>query len=38
MLVHLTNVASHDMPELTPAQGADLVSQSLFQGVGAAPR
>ncbi len=38
MLVHLTNVASHDMPELTPAQGADLVSQSLFQGVGAGPR
>ncbi|GAB2724002.1 TetR/AcrR family transcriptional regulator [Kitasatospora kifunensis] len=34
LLVQLTNTASHEMPELTPAQGADLVAQSLFTGLG----
>ncbi|MFD0163688.1 TetR/AcrR family transcriptional regulator [Streptomyces decoyicus] len=34
LLVHLTNVAAHEMPELTPAQGADMVAQSLFTGLG----
>lgn len=33
-LVHLTNLAAHEMPELTPAQGADLIVQSLLQGIG----
>ncbi|GAA2592950.1 hypothetical protein ACWCO0_05650 [Streptomyces tubercidicus] len=33
LLVHLTHIASHEMPELTPAQGADMVAQSLFTGV-----
>ncbi|MFI6287287.1 TetR/AcrR family transcriptional regulator [Streptomyces sp. NPDC051018] len=34
LLVHLTNIASHEMPELTPAQGADMVARSLFTGLG----
>ncbi|MGW7020236.1 TetR/AcrR family transcriptional regulator [Streptomyces decoyicus] len=34
LLVHLTNLAAHEMPELTPAQGADMVAQSLFTGLG----
>lgn len=34
LLVHLTHIASHEMPELPPAQGADMVAQSLFTGVG----
>ncbi|WP_405616263.1 TetR/AcrR family transcriptional regulator [Streptomyces sp. NBC_01511] len=34
LLVHLSNIASHEMPELTPAQGADMVAQSLFTGLG----
>ncbi|MEU8780427.1 helix-turn-helix domain-containing protein [Streptomyces sp. NPDC048637] len=34
LLVHLTHIASHEMPELTPAQGADMVTQSLFTGLG----
>ncbi|MGW5119374.1 TetR family transcriptional regulator [Streptomyces noursei] len=36
LLTHLTNMASHDMPELTPAQGADVVTQSLLSGLGPA--
>lgn len=35
-LIHLTNIASHEMPELTAAQGADMVSQSLIAGLGPA--
>ncbi|MER6051726.1 hypothetical protein ABT168_30530 [Streptomyces sp. NPDC001793] len=34
LLIHLTNVASHEMPELSPAQGADMVVQSLITGLG----
>ncbi|MFE6686924.1 TetR/AcrR family transcriptional regulator [Streptomyces sp. NPDC057743] len=34
LLTHLTNMASHEMPELTPAQGADLVTHSLLAGLG----
>jgi AcrR family transcriptional regulator len=34
LLVHLTNIAAHETPELTPAQGADMVAQSLFTGLG----
>lgn len=34
LLVHLTNIASHEMSELSPAQGADMVAQSLFTGLG----
>ncbi|MFJ9615881.1 TetR family transcriptional regulator [Streptomyces noursei] len=34
LLTHLTNMASHEMPELTPAQGADLVTRSLLTGLG----
>ncbi|WP_433476310.1 TetR/AcrR family transcriptional regulator [Spirillospora sp. CA-142024] len=34
-LIHLTNLAAHEMPELTPAQGADLIVQSLLEGIGA---
>ncbi|MFF1650998.1 TetR family transcriptional regulator [Streptomyces sp. NPDC058240] len=34
LLVHLTNIASHEMSELAPAQGADMVAQSLFTGLG----
>ncbi|GAA2933659.1 TetR/AcrR family transcriptional regulator [Streptomyces thioluteus] len=36
MLTHLINVASHEMPELSPAQGADLVVRSLLSGLGPA--
>ncbi|MGW1198804.1 hypothetical protein ACWD4B_23655 [Streptomyces sp. NPDC002536] len=36
LLIHLTNLASHEMPELTTAQGADMVTQSLISGLGAA--
>ncbi|QEU94014.1 TetR family transcriptional regulator [Streptomyces kanamyceticus] len=36
LLVQLTNLASHEMPELTPAQGADLVARTLFEGLGPA--
>lgn len=35
LLVHLTNIAAHEMPELSPAQGADMVAQSLITGLGA---
>ncbi len=35
LLVHLTNIAAHEMPELSPAQGADMVTQSLITGLGA---
>ncbi|MCF0080831.1 TetR/AcrR family transcriptional regulator [Streptomyces lomondensis] len=35
LLVHLTNIAAHEMPELSPAQGADMVVQSLIAGLGA---
>ncbi|MEU9485689.1 TetR family transcriptional regulator [Streptomyces decoyicus] len=34
LLVQLTNIASHKMSEMTPAQGADMVAQSLFTGLG----
>ncbi|MEU5980249.1 TetR family transcriptional regulator [Streptomyces sp. NPDC047315] len=33
LLVHLTNMAAHEMPELTCAQGADMVVQSLTAGL-----
>ncbi|MER0241579.1 TetR family transcriptional regulator [Streptomyces sp. HSW2009] len=36
LLVHLTNIAAHEMPELTTAQGADLVTRSLVGGLGPA--
>ncbi|MFD7668365.1 TetR family transcriptional regulator [Streptomyces sp. NPDC059788] len=36
LLVQLTNVASHEMPELTPGQGADLVTRTLLRGIGTA--
>ncbi|MYT32960.1 MULTISPECIES: TetR family transcriptional regulator [unclassified Streptomyces] len=36
LLIHLTNIASHEMPELTAAQGADMVTQSLITGLGPA--
>lgn len=36
LLIHLTNIASHEMPELTTAQGADMVVQSLITGLGPA--
>ncbi|ROQ73697.1 TetR family transcriptional regulator [Streptomyces sp. CEV 2-1] len=35
-LIHLTNIASHEMPELTTAQGADMVVHSLITGLGPA--
>ncbi|MHC3815354.1 TetR/AcrR family transcriptional regulator [Streptomyces sp. DT9] len=34
LLVQLTNLAAHEMPELTPAEGADVVARSLFTGLG----
>ncbi|MPY64518.1 TetR/AcrR family transcriptional regulator [Streptomyces spongiae] len=34
LLIHLTNIASHEMPELTSAQGADMVVRSLLGGLG----
>ncbi|MBT2212115.1 MULTISPECIES: TetR/AcrR family transcriptional regulator [Actinomadura] len=34
LLVHLTNLAAHEMPELTPAKGADAVVESLLDGIG----
>lgn len=34
LLVHLTNLAAHEMPELTSAQGADMVVRSLTSGLG----
>ncbi|MFF2812047.1 TetR family transcriptional regulator [Streptomyces sp. NPDC058000] len=34
LLTHLTNMASHEMPDLTPAQGADMVTQTLLAGLG----
>ncbi|MFG2675597.1 TetR/AcrR family transcriptional regulator [Streptomyces sp. NPDC048445] len=33
LLVQLTNLAAHEMPELTPAEGADVVARSLFTGL-----
>ncbi|MFJ9412067.1 TetR/AcrR family transcriptional regulator [Streptomyces sp. NPDC101393] len=36
LLTHLTHLASHEMPELTPAQGADMVARSLINGLGPA--
>lgn len=33
LLTHLTTIASHEMPELTAAQGADMVVQSLISGL-----
>ncbi|MER6910331.1 TetR family transcriptional regulator [Streptomyces sp. NPDC000594] len=33
LLVHLTAMAAHEMPELTSAQGADMVVQSLITGL-----
>ncbi|MFD7552081.1 TetR/AcrR family transcriptional regulator [Streptomyces sp. NPDC059578] len=33
LLVHLTTMAAHEMPELTNAQGADMVVQSLTTGL-----
>jgi len=36
LLTHLTNIASHEMPELTTAQGADLVTRTLLNGLGPA--
>ncbi|MEU3597235.1 TetR family transcriptional regulator [Streptomyces sp. NPDC006798] len=33
-LVHLTAMAAHEMPELTSAQGADMVVRSLTEGLG----
>ncbi|MEW1655587.1 helix-turn-helix domain-containing protein [Streptomyces sp. NPDC093707] len=35
-LIHLTNIASHEMPELPAAKGADMVTQSLIAGLGPA--
>ncbi|MFB7629734.1 TetR/AcrR family transcriptional regulator [Streptomyces sp. NPDC056149] len=35
LLTHLTTMAAHEMPELTAAQGADMVTHSLLTGVGA---
>ncbi|MFC4499884.1 MULTISPECIES: TetR/AcrR family transcriptional regulator [Streptomyces] len=34
LLVHLTNIAAHETPELSPAQGADMVVDSLTTGLG----
>ncbi|MFF3753450.1 TetR family transcriptional regulator [Streptomyces sp. NPDC002018] len=36
LLIHLTNIASHEMPELATAQGADMVTRSLIAGLGPA--
>ncbi|MGW9122354.1 TetR family transcriptional regulator [Streptomyces sp. NPDC055663] len=33
LLIHLTNIASHEMPELSAAQGADMIAQSLITGL-----
>lgn len=33
LLIYLTNIASHEMPELTSAQGADVVAHSLLTGL-----
>ncbi|AYN33858.1 TetR/AcrR family transcriptional regulator [Streptomyces albus] len=34
LLVHLTTLASLEMPELTPERGADMVTRTLFTGIG----
>lgn len=36
LLIHLTNIAAHEMPELSTAQGADMVIRSLISGIGPA--